>query len=255
MKVIGIIPARLNSTRMKRKMLAPIAGKPLVFHTWNQARKASRLDDVIVATDSDEIARALLPYGARVVMTSPKLATGTDRVQAASKLVGYAPDIVINIQGDEPMMPPSAINKTAELLLNDTRAVMSTVATPVTDTHELKSPSVVKVVLDKDGNALYFSRSLIPFPRSDEQVPVFKHLGLYGYRFDFLQKFSKLKTSPLEKRESLEQLRALEHGYRIKVGVGTYIRMEVNTPQEYRQVKRIIEGKMRSKRPSDTMRG
>ena len=242
MNILGVIPARLRSTRMPRKMLALIDGKPLVWHTWNQAKKAKLLDRIIVATDSREIERALSPFGVEVVLTPPSLKTGTDRVAVASSMIKkWTPNIVINIQGDEPMMPPSAIDMTAQLLVNDRNAVMSTVATPIREKSECASPSIVKVVLDKDGYALYFSRSELPNPRVKTTIPKLKHLGIYGYRLEFLKRFTKLPKGALEKSESLEQLRALENGYRIKVGVGEFNRIEVNTPHEFRLAKQAIE--------------
>jgi len=224
--------------RLPRKMLAEINGKPLIWHTWNQARKAKALDAVVVATDSREICDALTPYGAEVVMTSEKIKTGTDRVAAAAqKFKRFVPDIVINIQGDEPMMPASAIQKTAELLINNPKAVMSTVATHFKSKGDLPNPGFVKVVLDRAGEALYFSRALIPYERADAGVEYLWHIGIYGFRRAFLETFVKLKQTPLEKTELLEQLRAMENGYPILVGVGKYERMEVNTAEELELVR------------------
>lgn len=240
-KVLGIIPARLNSTRLPRKMLQDICGKPLIQWTYLQAKKAKILDAVVVATDSEEIAAAVRAVGGEVIMTSSKPQTGTDRVaEAARKFRKFKPDVVLNIQGDEPLMPIAAITKTAKIILDDTSVVMSTVARPFPKGGDLNLSGQVKVVLDKQKNALYFSRSKIPFDR----VPYanyYNHLGIYGYTYDFLVKFVKFKQTPLEKAELLEQLRALENGYRIKVGIGTYERVEVNEPHELEEVRKIMK--------------
>lgn len=242
-KTLGVIPARLNSTRLPRKMLANIEGKPLIYYTWKQAKKASKLDEVIVATDNKEIEDAVKAFGGKVVMTSSRINTGSDRVAAAAKLFkDFIPDIVINLQGDEPLMPPAAINKTVDLLIKNPKAVMSTVSTPLANKRELDDPNIVKVVCDKDGNALYFSRSRLPYDRMP--YPDFqKHLGIYGFRRSFLFKYVSLKQTPLEKAELLEQLRALENGYDILVGAGKFERTEVNIPAELRRVRAIIKGK------------
>lgn len=239
-KILGVIPARLNSTRLPRKMLQDICGKPLIQWTYEQVRKAKILDALVVATDSEEIAEVVRNAGGEVIMTSSKPKTGTDRVaEAARKFKRFTPDIVLNIQGDEPLMPSAAITKTAKLLIDDRDAVMSTVARPFPKDASLDEPGQVKVVLDRNKYALYFSRSKIPFNR-DPYQNYYNHLGIYGYRYDFLQQFVKFKQSPLEKAELLEQLRALENGYRIKVGIGNYERVEVNEPHELEAVRKII---------------
>jgi 3-deoxy-manno-octulosonate cytidylyltransferase (CMP-KDO synthetase) len=238
--ILGIIPARINSTRLPRKMLQDICGKPMIEWTYRQVKKAKILDALVVATDSPEIAEVVQRAGGRVIMTSSRPQTGTDRVaEAARKFKDFTPDIVLNIQGDEPMMPITAITKTAKLLLEDPQVVMSTVARPYPKKGSLEEPGQVKVVLDRDSYALYFSRSKIPFDRSPYEK-YYNHLGIYGYQFSFLQKFVKFKQTPLEKAEILEQLRALENGYRIKVGIGNYERVEVNEPHELEAVRRLM---------------
>ncbi len=243
-KIIGIIPARLNSTRLPRKMLLDMLGKPLIVRTFEAAKKATMLDAVVVATDSVEIKQAVESFGGRVVMTSIRPETGSDRVaEAARTFKDFKPDIVLNIQGDEPLMPVSAINLTAKLLIGEKRAVMSTVARPFPRASDIHEPGLVKVVLDSKGYALYFSRAVIPFPR----VPYTKylnHLGIYGYTYAFLQTFTKLPQTPLEKAELLEQLRALEHGYDIKVGVGTFERAEVNELHEYKMALSMLKERL-----------
>lgn len=240
-KVLGVIPARLNSTRLPRKLLLDMCGNPIIVWTWQQAKKANKLDDVIVATDSKEIREVVEAAGGNVVMTSSRPQTGSDRVaEAARKFKGFKPDIVINIQGDEPLMPPAAINKTVQLLLDDKKLNMSTVARPFPEGADPNEPGQVKVVLDKEGFALYFSRSVMPYPRAPYSKPILNHMGMYGYRADFLQQYVKLKQTPLEKAEVLEQLRALENGVRIKVGVGNYNRVEVNERHEFEEAQRVM---------------
>lgn len=244
MKVLGVIPARLNSTRLKRKMLADIHGRPLVWHTWMQAKKAKLLDLVVIATDSKEIANVMRSYGAEVIMTPKKLKTGSDRVAEAARLFkAFKPAIVLNIQGDEPMIPPRAIDMTVTILLQNKKSVMSTVAAPIKEARELNDPSVVKVALKKNKNALYFSRSCIPFKREKTATPVYKHFGIYGYRSTFLETFVSLERTPLELTENLEQLRALENGHDIAVGIGSFEHVEVNTQQELDAVRRLISRK------------
>jgi len=240
-QVLGVIPARLGSTRLHRKMLVEINGKPLVYYTWSKAKKAKKLDEVVIATDSKEIKEVAETFGARVVLTSASIKSGSQRVAAAAKLFkDFIPSIVVNIQGDEPMMPPKAIDTTVELLLNDAEAHMSTVATPFVTTEDLKDPGMVKVVLNKQNYALYFSRSIIPHQRT-QYTKYLNHLGIYGFRNEFLTVYNKLKQTPLDKAESLEQLRVLEHGYSIKVGVGNFRRVEVNTPHELEVARRLMK--------------
>ncbi|MBY0538896.1 3-deoxy-manno-octulosonate cytidylyltransferase [Patescibacteria group bacterium] len=239
--VLGVIPARLGSTRLKRKMLADIGGKPLVWHTWKQALKAKSVDHVVIATDSKEIRDALLPYGADVIMTPKNIKTGSDRVaEAVKRFKKFKPTMVLNIQGDEPLVPPRAIDMVVTLLRKNKLNVMSTVAAPIKEAHELNDPNIVKVALKGDGNALYFSRSCIPFKREKTATPIYKHFGLYGYRTNFLSAYAQLKRTPLELTENLEQLRALENGYDIVVGIGNFEHVEVNTQEELESARRLI---------------
>lgn len=242
-KVLGIIPARLKSTRLPRKMLMDICGKPLIYWTWKQAKKSKILDDVIIATDSKEVFDTVRDFGAEVMMTSSKCKTGSDRVSEASKKYKkFKPDIIINIQGDEPLMPPKAIDDVAKVLINSPEDVMSSVATPLINKVDFDNPGVVKVVLDKNNRALYFSRYSIPYPRIAFKT-YFKHVGIYGFRYDFLQKFVKWPKTRLEKAESLEQLRALENGFRLKMAIGNYNRIEVNEKDELEAVRKIIQNR------------
>ena len=242
-KVLGVIPARLKSTRMPEKMLALIAGKPLIYYTWRQAKKAKTLDAVIVATDSRKIYDVVTQFGGESVMTPTTINSGSDRVAYASKRYKkFRPDIVVNIQGDEPLIPPLAIDDTVRAIVKNKTVIMATPAVPfsLVKQKDIKSPNFVKVILDKNGDAIYFSRSVIPHPR-DQYKNYLNHLGLYGYRYSFLQKYTTLKNTPLEKAEKLEQLRALENGYKIRVVVGPYKTFEVNTLQEFKVVKARIE--------------
>lgn len=247
-KVLAIIPARIGSTRLPRKMLADIHGKPLVWHTWNQARKAKRVTHVAVATDSKEIQDALLPYGIDVILTPKHIKTGSDRVaEAAKRFKKFKPTIILNVQGDEPLIPPRAIDMCVELLMKNPKAGMSTVAAPITSGQDLLSANVVKVALNTKGAALYFSRSVIPYKREKTSQKIYKHFGIYGFRPKFLAKYVILPRTSLEKTESLEQLRALEHGHPIHVGIGKFEHIEVNTKEELDAVRRAIGLKKRRK--------
>lgn len=241
-KVLGVIPARLGSTRLKRKMLLSIGGKPLIYYTWRQAMKAKSLDTVIVATESKEIAAAVREFGGIAVLTSAKHETGSDRVaEAAKKFKGFKPSIVVNLQGDEPTVPPEAIDQLVAAMRKRKDAVMGTIATSLSDPKKLKDPDVVKTVIDQKGNAIYFSRYPIPYPRSDYKEYHSK-LGLYAFTYEFLQTYVRLPRTPLEKAESLEQLRAIEHGYKVIAPIGNYDRVEVNNARQFAHARRVILG-------------
>lgn len=217
----------------------------LIEHTWRQVQKATSLSAVIIATDNQLIFDEAKGFGAEVMMTSSDIQSGSDRVAAAAKaFTAFTPDIVVNIQGYEPLMPAAAIDDTALALAEEIRnggpAVVSTPATPFPAGQDYTLPSLVKVITDQKGYAIYFSRSVIPYPR-DTFTAFVKHLGLYAFRADFLQTYVTLPQTPLEKAEKLEQLRVMEHGYRIKVVTGSYPTLEVNTPEEYAAVKAFIE--------------
>ena len=195
--------------------MAMLGGLPLIVRVVKQARKATILDDVIVATDDQRIADAVKSYGGDAVVTPGRFACGSDRIAFVAK--GKRADVVVNIQGDEPMIAPEVIMKVANLLIDNPRAVMSTACSRITSLHDATNPDVVKVVMAKDGRALYFSRGLIPWHDSTmyDSAPVFRHIGIYGFTAEFLQIFASLERTPLEKIEGLEQLRALEHGHNI----------------------------------------
>ena len=240
-KAVGIIPTRWGSTRFPGKALHEIAGKPLLQHVWERCRRAKRLDCLIIATDDFRIAEAAFNWGAEVAMTSPDHASGTDRIaEVAAKLKQFAH--VINIQGDEPLIDPKLIDRLVRDLQRDRTLEMITAAHPFEDPRDAASPHQVKVVLNQNGDALYFSRAAIPFLRdAAEQPRFFRHQGIYGYRRDLLLRFVHWKTSPLERAESLEQLRALENGVRIHVVMTGSGSPGVDTPEDARMIERLLK--------------
>jgi 3-deoxy-manno-octulosonate cytidylyltransferase (CMP-KDO synthetase) len=215
-----VIPARLQSTRLARKPLADIAGKPMVVRVAEQA-KLSRAQSIVVATDSVEIQAVCKAHEIDCLLTSGAHPTGTDRIAEVAQHLGLAANtLIVNVQGDEPLIPPQLINQVAQTLANSSACAISTVAVPITDISEINNPNVVKVVLNHLGEALYFSRAAIPFLRDLDQktvAPYLRHLGIYAYRADFLSAYSRLAVAPPEQMEALEQLRALWNGYRIAV--------------------------------------
>lgn len=215
MRAVGVIPARFAATRFPGKPLAPIAGKPLVQRVWEGARTAKRLAQVLIATDDERIAAACRDFGAEAVLTAAHHPTGTDRIAEAA--AGLDADVVVNVQGDEPLIEGHVIDAAVGALEEDPGAAMSTVAHPA-GPEDLDDPNRVKLVLDRRGRALYFSRSRIPYER-EPGAPRLQHVGLYAYRRPFLLEFVRLPRTPLERSEALEQLRALEHGHAIRVAV------------------------------------
>jgi 3-deoxy-manno-octulosonate cytidylyltransferase (CMP-KDO synthetase) len=231
--VLAVIPARLASTRLPRKVLLNRTGKPLIQHVWEGAKACDAIDRIVVATDAEEVAMAVQAFGGEAVMTSPACASGTDRVAEAA--AGFADaEIIVNVQGDEPEMSSKPLYALVEGMRARPDAAMGTVAVPWPDEVPVTEPGFVKVVTDQQGNALYFSRSPIPHYRDEGGDRAYlKHVGLYAYRAPFLQQFAQLAPTPLEKAEALEQLRALEHGHRIAVFTTEYRGYEVNTPADY----------------------
>lgn len=230
MKIIGIIPARIGSTRIYAKMLADINGKPVLQHTFEHAKKAEILNDVLVATDSSEIADVVKRFGGKAVITSAENKTGTDRIAEAACNIPC--DIVVNIQGDEAFIPPEIIELSIKTLKDDTEAVMGTVARPIKSKEEFFDRNVVKVVIDVNGRALYFSRAPIPHSKTGEMsdnVRYYHHIGIYSFWREFLLQYPKLKKSILEETESLEQLRALENGYKINVAITNIETLKIDT--------------------------
>lgn len=242
-KVAVVIPSRYASTRLPAKPLHPIAGKPLVQHVWERCARAKGIDKVIVATDDMRIAEAAFAFGAEVAMTSDKHRSGTDRVaEVAKKLKGYTH--IINVQGDEPLVDPTVVSKLASAMAKDRKIEMITSASIFTPEDDLTNPNMVKVVLDRESNGLYFSRSLIPYVRNDGVRPQFyRHQGIYGYTTKFLLQFVKWKPGILEQAESLEQLRALENGAKIRVVLAKHAAVSVDTPEDVTAVERILARK------------
>lgn len=229
---LGIIPARFASTRFPGKPLILIAGKPLLQHVWERCRRARRLDSVIIATDDMRIASAAFAWGAEVALTSPKHASGTDRIAEVAKSASEF-SYIINIQGDEPLIDPRLIDRLVDKLEADRRIGLVTAAHPFDDPSEASSPHQVKVVTDRTGRALYFSRSPIPYLRNkDTGYRTLRHQGIYGFRRETLLQFVQWKPSPLERAESLEQLRALENGVTVHVLVTKQGSPGVDTPKD-----------------------
>ena len=241
MKIVGIIPARYGSTRLAGKPLKDICGKPMIQHVYEAAQGARFLDEVYVATDDQRIVDAVAHFGGNVCMTSPDHKTGTDRI--AEVAATLAADIVVNLQGDEPLVNPAMIDEVIQPFIDEPELPMSTLCVPILDEAALDDPNVVKVVFDQRGNALYFSRSLIPYPRKRENFTAYEHLGLYAYRKDFLMTYIRLPQSRLEINESLEQLRVLEAGYRLKVVVSAhpYAGVSVDTQEDLERVRQIVQ--------------
>ena len=235
-----IVPARYASTRFPGKPLADLAGKPMVVHVCERA-KQSGAAAVHVATDDQRIADAVRSHGHSVVMTGSDHASGTDRLAEAAELLGLADEeIVVNVQGDEPLIAPALIREVAQLLAARRAASMATACHAIHDGATAASPNVVKVVLDAQGYALYFSRAEIPYPR-EPGTPTYRHAGIYAYRVRFLREYAALPPAPIEKAEALEQLRALWHGHRIAVVVSeTDIPPGVDTPHDLQAVLRML---------------
>ena len=247
---VGIIPARYASVRFPGKVLALLWGKPIVQHVYERSKQAKTLSDVIVATDDERVKAVVESFGGKCVLTSPEHPSGTDRVAEVARQLDC--DVVVNIQGDEPLISPEAIDAAVQPFFSDPTLKMTTLATPIADESEYLNPNVVKVVIDRDGFALYFSRSPLPFFRPKGkmgEVPQFslpedapfhplRHIGLYAYRREFLLQFAQWAPTNLERSEGLEQLRALEHGVRIKVVVTPYRSVGVDTPEDLERLER-----------------
>jgi len=234
-KIVVCIPARYASTRFPAKVLAHDTGKYLIQHTWEQARKAKLPQRVVIAADDERIVQAARTFGAECVLTSPNHQSGTDRIAEA---VGKSDaDIVINVQGDEPQINPEHIDHLARLLLDHADAPMATLAAAFTTREQIADPNVVKVIVDVNGRAIYFSRSVIPYDRQRAGVGdvghYLRHIGIYAYRSDFLLRITSLPQTSLEKLEKLEQLRAIENGYTILVGKVEHTCEGIDTPEQY----------------------
>ena len=231
-EVVGVIPARFSSTRLPGKALVEIEGVPMVVRVWRQTARSQALGRVIVATDDERIARAVSVAGGEAMMTSPEHPSGTDRIaEVAAKVPA---DIYVNVQGDLPFIDPADLDALVAPMRADGEIAMATLATPIADAHEWHNPNVVKVVCDARGNALYFSRAPIPWPREGAAPPAeaLRHIGVYAYRRDFLLRFARLEPGVLEALEKLEQLRALERGFRIRVVASVAPSLEVDTAED-----------------------
>lgn len=242
MRALGVIPARWASTRFEGKMLAPLCGRPMIEHVWQRVRQCHSLEDVLIACDDERIFTAAKNFGAKAVMTRQDHESGTDRIAEAVEKISV--DIVVNIQGDEPLINPGVIDALAEILLNDANVPMATVIKKIESEDEVNNPNVVKVVRDKKGNALYFSRSAVPFNREKKpfkETVSYKHLGLYAYRKDFLLGYKNLPASQLEAAEKLEQLRALEAGHRIMTIETNHETVGVDTPADLQRVESMMK--------------
>lgn len=243
-KILGVIPARYASTRLPGKVLADICGKPMIRHVYERALRAKCLTELVVATDDRRVLEAVRAFAGEgaAVMTSPDHPNGSSR--AAEVLEGRDADAVINIQGDEPLLNPAMIDEVAEALFSGPDVVCSTLCRPLRDEADRENPNAVKVALARNGDALYFSRSLIPYPRNTPRLPVYEHIGIYGYRADFLRRYVALPMTPLAETESLEQLKVLENGYRIRVAATRCgdAGPSVDTAEDLEAVRQLLAG-------------
>lgn len=246
MKVIAIIPARYASTRFPGKPLATLAGKPVIQHVYEQVKKV--LPEAWVATDDDRIFNAVKLFGGKAVMTRVDHKSGTDRIEEAAEKIGTDADVIINIQGDEPFIQPSQIETICRQFDNESTQI-ATLGKPFTSMDAVENTNSPKIVIDNNGFALYFSRSVIPFMRGIDRsqwldhYPYIKHLGIYAYRREVLQEITKLPQSPLEKAESLEQLRWLQNGYRIRVGITNVETVGIDTPDDLKRAEDFIKNR------------
>lgn len=243
MKVIGVIPARWGSTRFEGKVMADLLGKPVVQHVWENAKKAKALDDLVVACDDERIIKVVEGFGGKAVYTSPDQPSGTDRLAEVVNPMDVK--IVVNIQGDEPLVKPIMIDNLVMSLDDEKAAQMATMIKKITDDSDLINSNVVKVIFDKNGYAIYFSRYAIPYNRTntadkDKKPVYYKHIGMYAFTKDFLFTFRNLPKSALENAEKLEQLRVLEYGYKIKVVETKFDTVGVDTHDDLIKVKEIL---------------
>ncbi|MFH1778445.1 MAG: 3-deoxy-manno-octulosonate cytidylyltransferase [Candidatus Omnitrophota bacterium] len=244
MDAIGIIPARYHSTRFEGKVLKDLLGKSVIQHVWDNARRASTLEGLIVATDDERIKSEVLRFGGKAILTAKEHKSGTDRLREVVNPIDVK--VVVNIQADEPFLHPSMIDDIVRSLLEDKTVDMVTLKKKITDPEELTNPNVVKVVTDKNDYALYFSRSTIPYPRVKKNAQFYKHIGLYAFTKDFLFTFTNLPPSPLEGIEGLEQLRVLENGYKVKVIETQFDTIGIDTPEDLERAKEILKSRSKS---------
>lgn len=238
MKTVGIIPARYAAQRLPGKPLRDISGRPMIQHVYERTTRAKSLDDVIVATDDERILAVVRGFGGKAQMTSPEHRSGTDRV--AEVAAGLDVDVVVNIQGDEPLVDPDHIDELVAAFERRRSLKMATLATPIASDEDFHDPAVVKVVFDRRGTAIYFSRHAIPFERDGQPGPRWKHIGMYAYRRDFVLRFASLAPTTLEQIERLEQLRALENGVRIHVVRTAHDAISVDTEADLHRVRALM---------------
>lgn len=238
MKFLGVIPSRYASTRLEGKPLKDICGHTMVEWVYKRALK-SKLDGVVVATDDERIVDEVKSFGGNVILTRKDHINGTSRIaEVCETYTDY--DVIVNIQGDEPLIEPDMINSIIDSFIEDNTIPMSTLKYKLTDMAEIENPNAVKVVTDKNDFAIYFSRSIIPYPRNLNMDNYYKHVGIYGYKRDFVMEYAKMASTPLELSESLEQLRVLENGYKIKVLETPYKIIGVDTQEELERVREYI---------------
>ena len=251
--IVGIIPARFASSRLLGKPLADICGKPMLQHTYESVLKSKLINEIIIAVDDDKVARVAMSFGAKVIMTPKEISTGSDRIAYVAKDLPSA-KIIVNIQGDEPFIVGDMIDQAIEPLLFDKSVNVSTLVKKIETVEELKSPSIPKVVFDYQNNALYFSRSPIPYVRDAKtnyeriaNADIYKHIGLYVFRKDALLKFTSLEPTELENIEKLEQLRMLENGMKIKIVVTEYDNLAIDTPEDLERARIYYNRYLRNK--------
>lgn len=241
MKFLGVIPARYASTRLPGKPLKEICGYPMIQWVYERCKK-SNLDRVVVATDSEDVYKIVKSFNGDVVLTKKEHKNGTSRIgEVCEKILDY--DIIINIQGDEPLIEPEMINILIESFKKDNELSVATLKHKIKDKKDIENPNCVKVITDKNDYAIYFSRSVIPYPRNINEDLYYKHIGIYGYKREFIKKYIEMESTPLENSESLEQLRVLENGYKIKVLETKYEIVGVDTEEELNRVREIIKFK------------
>lgn len=249
LNIVAIIPARYGSTRLAAKPLVDLCGKPMIQRVVEQAKQSKLVSRVIVATDDERIASVIRKIDAEVVMTSPGLRTGSDRIAAVAATLPEG-DIIVNVQGDEPLIAPQMIDDTIRPLLEDQSILVGTIIKKITTAEEITNPNTVKVVVDREGNGIYFSRSPIPHMRDVSDVGqwhrhhlYYKHFGLYAYRKDILLQFAQWPESLLEKIEKLEQLRIIEHGYKIRTVVTEFDSLPIDTLEDAERVRAILNNR------------
>lgn len=239
MKFLGVIPSRYASTRLEGKPLKDICGHTMIEWVYKRT-KLSNLDEVVVATDDERIYKEVEKFGGKAILTRKDHENGTSRIaEVCEKYSDY--DVIVNVQGDEPLIEPDMINSIIESFKNDSTISMSTLKYKLDKMEDIENPNYVKVITDKKGYALYFSRSVIPYPRKLDIQNYYKHVGIYGYKREFVIEYAKMEPTPLELSESLEQLRALENGYRIKVMETPYKILGVDTQEELEKVREYIK--------------